>query len=409
MFKGPKPRLPTAFGHIYSNDGRTISPNIVDAARTSFNNALCKVKPAANVSLHDLLQRAIKNEEMKVERHEAEDAHLVQGALMLAMRQFLGDDLKLVSSEQLSARMVIPGGQLNFPEGGTSLLEPLLRDLPPDTLLLKQPVCTVRWGDALASEDSARAMVICCTGQVFSADYIVCTLPLGVLKEYSPRLFPNLPAQKTEAIAKLGMGRVNALCLEFEKPFWVPVEDGEVVQFAFGTKEQTPETEMKWWHSLTGLKEIPGNSQTLHGIVAGPGAKLLEDIKEDQIAEDVVQVLRQHTGNPLIPPPKNVVRSTWCSDPKFLGGTSFLGVEARIDHIHNLATPLVDQEGENNPVILFAGEATNETHLGTLHGAQLSGMREADRLISIVRMQQETEQAAQQIRSPETEMSVNMR
>jgi hypothetical protein len=400
MIKGPKPRLPAAFGNIYSDDGRTISPNIVDAARTSFYEALFKVKPTPNVPLHDLLGRAIKNEKLHLEKHDAEDARLVQGALMLAMRQYLGDDPKLVSAEQLAARMVIPGGQLKFPDGGKSLIETLLRDLPKDTLLLEQPVCTVRWGKSLANDDSeAPAMVVSCSGQVFPADHVVCTLPLGVLKQYSSRIFPNLPDQKQEAIDVLGMGRVNALCLEFEKPFWVPAQNGEVLQFAFGTKELKRSEEEKWWHSLTGFKQIDGKSQVLHGIVAGPGAKLLEDLSDEQIADDIVLVLRQHTGNILIPPPKNVIRSAWCSDPKYLGGTSFLGVNACIDHIRHLTEPLLDQEKVQNPVILFAGEATNELHLGTLHGAQLSGMREADRLISLVKMEQEEAQMSQRIRA----------
>lgn len=46
----------------------------------------------------------------------------------------------------------------------------------------------------------------------------------------------------------------------------------------------------------------------------------------------------------------------------------------------DLAEPLL-LTASQRPVIQFAGEATNEQHIASVHGAVESGWREADRLI----------------------------
>ncbi|XP_065334402.1 peroxisomal N(1)-acetyl-spermine/spermidine oxidase-like [Cloeon dipterum] len=385
LIKGPKPRLQAAFGHIYAADGRPISLGVVEAARTAFSNALAKVKPAANTSLLDSLKNALQNEAVVVESHELDDARRVHEALTLALRGIVGEDLSQVSAEHIETHSIIPGGQLSFPEGGASLISPLLRDLPSDALRLEQPVCTVRWGSFLEPVDPLPAKVICCSGEILPADFVLCTLPLGVMKQHAARLLPNLPKEKLEAIDRLGVGRSNVLCLEFEQPFWVPSTGGEVVQLAFAKEEMS---DNRWFACLTGLKQLGGNPRLLHGLVAGPGALHLEETTDQQIIEDVTALLRRHTGNPLIPEPIRVVRSAWCTDHNFLGGSAYLSVDARPEHIRTLAEPLCEEDDEERPVVLFAGEATNEAHLGTLHGAQLSGVREADRIIDAVAEQE---------------------
>ena len=55
--------------------------------------------------------------------------------------------------------------------------------------------------------------------------------------------------------------------------------------------------------------------------------------------------------------------------------------------INELAEPVWDyispRTAQRVPVLLFAGEATHPKFFSTIHGAILSGWREADRLISL--------------------------
>lgn len=46
----------------------------------------------------------------------------------------------------------------------------------------------------------------------------------------------------------------------------------------------------------------------------------------------------------------------------------------------DLAEPILSEN--NRPILQFAGEATNDHHFSTVHGAIESGWREADRVIS---------------------------
>ena len=61
-------------------------------------------------------------------------------------------------------------------------------------------------------------------GRSFISEYVVCTLPLGVLKglssESSVSFDPPLSASKIDAIKHLGMGVENKVILRFAKPFW---------------------------------------------------------------------------------------------------------------------------------------------------------------------------------------------
>ena len=45
--------------------------------------------------------------------------------------------------------------------------------------------------------------------------------------------------------------------------------------------------------------------------------------------------------------------------------------------------PLSIIDGER-PTVLFAGEATDMDHYGTVHGAMQAGAREADRIIALM-------------------------
>lgn len=53
-----------------------------------------------------------------------------------------------------------------------------------------------------------------------TADAVVCTVPLGVLKRNVIQFDPPLPEAKKEAIEKMGFGVINKVVLVFEKPFW---------------------------------------------------------------------------------------------------------------------------------------------------------------------------------------------
>ena len=78
-----------------------------------------------------------------------------------------------------------------------------------------------------------------------------------------------------------------------------------------------------------------------------------------------------------------VLRSRWCGSPYFRGSYSYPSAGAGGAAIDALAAPLVPAGGGGGGgVLCFAGEATSRRHTGCVHGAYLSGQREARRLIA---------------------------
>jgi CRP-like cAMP-binding protein len=65
-------------------------------------------------------------------------------------------------------------------------------------------------------------------------------------------------------------------------------------------------------------------------------------------------------------------RTRWTLDPESLGSYTYIAVGATPDDIRALAEPV-------GPTLCFAGEATHDRQWATVHGAYLSGLREAAR------------------------------
>lgn len=58
------------------------------------------------------------------------------------------------------------------------------------------------------------------TGEALSFDRVVITVPLGVLQEQDIEFDPPLPFVNRNAITALGMGRIEAIWLNFDEAFW---------------------------------------------------------------------------------------------------------------------------------------------------------------------------------------------
>lgn len=76
-------------------------------------------------------------------------------------------------------------------------------------LRLRTPVVQIRHGDSFAAVRTA-------SGQELTAQYVICTVPLGVLRTGGIQLEPPLPAETEAALGRLGVGRLEKLWLEFD-------------------------------------------------------------------------------------------------------------------------------------------------------------------------------------------------
>jgi monoamine oxidase len=106
----------------------------------------------------------------------------------------------------------------------------------------------------------------------------------------------------------------------------------------------------------------------LVAFITGRYNEQIADLSDAEVQERIMKVLRTMFG-PSIPAPTGMVRTRWERDPFAYGSYSHVPVGADPTDMDILAEPV----GR----VHFAGEATRWKHTGYVHGALLSGIREA--------------------------------
>lgn len=234
-----------------------------------------------------------------------------------------------------------------------SLLAPLAKGLD---IRLSSPVARVAY-------DANEVRVETATGEVLTADRAIVTVPLGVLQAGAIAFDPSLPAAKREAIARLEMGSLEKVILRWDTAFWPDVADAAWLHLG-KTRGDFP--------LILDLSAIAG-APTLALIHGGSRAReALDTLDGDALVADALAALGAVLGV-TIPAPVAAHVTRWRSDPYSRGSYSFPALGQSLDDFDVLAAPVGDR-------VLFAGEATARTTFGTVHGAVLSALREAQRL-----------------------------
>ncbi|XP_067002314.1 peroxisomal N(1)-acetyl-spermine/spermidine oxidase [Anabrus simplex] len=385
LLKPPLCRTDMGGGLFFSSDGHAIDTPISFLAANRFRQIEQQSMALFNLgcgTAHDSLlsffNNRIEQEVLTFPLEHRYDASRVMHGMVNTIRVNCGDDLSMVSAEQFGSQIQIPGGLVTIPLGFIGVIAPMLREIPERSIRYCKPVKQIRWGSATVT--GPRATVKCIDGEEFHADYVLVTVSLGVLKTQSDTLFcPELPPEKLEAITKLGYGDINKIFLEYKRPFWVWCEGA--IKLAWSNDELIDRTD--WVKGLCTFHEVAGSHNVIYAMVGGQEASYTEKISEEKIAEGCTNVLRRFTGDPALPYPTNVLRSKWCSDPYFCGAQSYMGLGSNVGHQCDLGQPLPGMTGGDAPTLLFAGEATTSGHYATVHGARLSGIREAERIAQL--------------------------
>jgi monoamine oxidase len=195
----------------------------------------------------------------------------------------------------------------------------------------------------------------------FSARYAVVTLPVGVLKAGAVRFEPELPAEKRRAIEDMGFGVVNRVALRFPSVFWS--RGTQFFGYASRSHGEFPAV-------MDASRFVP--APVLVAFISGSFARRNESLPDAQVVSALMRVLRTMFG-PDVPDPTGHLVTRWAADPFAGGAYPFARVGARGDDHAILARPV----GR----LLFAGEATHPLHNGFVHGAYLTGLREARRIL----------------------------
>jgi monoamine oxidase len=196
------------------------------------------------------------------------------------------------------------------------------------------------------------------------SDYVLLTVPLGVLKANVIQFVPALPSIKQNAVNKLGMNCVNKFLLIWDTAFW---DDEHYITY-------TPELRDKF-NYFVNIKKYHPTVNALMTFAYADYARLTESMSDAQIINEIMSHLKDMYGE-NIPQPKNILRTRWQSNENSFGAYSFTAVGSEMQHFDDLAE-------EINQKLFFAGEHTSIDYFSTAHGAYLSGLREADKMIKL--------------------------
>ncbi|MGR3806634.1 flavin monoamine oxidase family protein [Pasteurella testudinis] len=200
---------------------------------------------------------------------------------------------------------------------------------------------------------------------IAEADYVLVTVPLGVLKSNAIEFIPNLPAVKQNAIQKVGMNCVNKFLLTWDNAFW---DDVQYISY-------TPEIRDKF-NYFVNVKKFHPDVNALMTFAYADYARQTETMTDTEIIHEIMSHLKDIYGN-SIPHPTNMLRTKWQSNENAFGAYSYTAVGTEMQHFDDLAE-------EVNDKLFFAGEHTEADYFSTVHGAYLSGIREADKIIALI-------------------------
>jgi polyamine oxidase len=229
-------------------------------------------------------------------------------------------------------------------------------------LLVNQVVNNIKW-------DNNGVQVSTVTGELYTADYLLITFSIGVLKNNVVKFTPDLPAKILEPIYKIEMADYIKIFLKFPRKFW---DRKQYILYASKRRGYYPV-----WQDLEVDAGLPDEGLNILIItVTGEEATRVQYQSDEETQAEIMTVLRNVYGKD-IPDPIAFNYPRWRLDPLFYG--CYSNNPIGISHEDYVAL------ASNVSRMYFAGEATNELYNGFVHGAYFSGLNRAEKMLQDMR------------------------
>jgi monoamine oxidase len=214
----------------------------------------------------------------------------------------------------------------------------------------------------------------------------------SVLQSGYIKFSPPLPVTKVETINKFGMAVLNRVMLHFPRAFWP--SDTYTLGFlpnltaAFETSTNN-DADVRAWATAPLFSVAVNNAyedRPIHSgaimtfMIGGDSSASILSLSDQEIRARCLELLRDAFGATNVPEPTDMNITNWAGDAFAKGSYAYLRVGTDLTEAVDILTEPVNYDGR--PTIYFAGEATLKGPArGTTHGAFLSGMREAAKMI----------------------------
>ena len=329
---------------VFDINGTKYANNVLEEEEETYNNILKKLNGNKNLSFAAAFYKQYPN---------YKNNRLWTYMLSAFLEFDTGGDIYKLSSKDFYDDETFKGEDIIATNGYDNIANYLAKGLD------------IRLNNRVTEIDySGDKTLIKTDSQIYSADIVLITVPLGVLKKGIIQFNPKLPTQTQNAIDKIEMGAVNKFLLVWDKSFWN--EDLQYIGY-------TPKAKGKFNYFLNIKKFVDTNA--LMTFAFGDYSKTTEKMEDDAIIEEVMGHLRVIYGK-NIPKPKQMLRTKWNTNPYSYGAYSFSSNGISSDAFKIFESPVAGK-------LFFAGEHTILEYRGTVHGAYLSGIREAKKIVKI--------------------------
>ena len=255
-----------------------------------------------------------------------------------------------------------PGGDVLLPKGYDAIPALLADNLSIET---RHVVTGIEYNNGAATITGSKVIDGKTSQFTESARAVVVTVPLGVLKAGAIKFRPALPRRKLSAISKLGMGVLNKTYLEFPLVFWD--KDKELIGII-------PKEHGQWAECFNMYFYI--RKPVLLCFNAGDYGLEVEEWSDQETVDSLMARLRGVYGNDIPQPTQHLI-TRWGKDPYAMGSYSSMNLGSRPKDMKILGEKVGDS-------LFFAGEATDQPHHGTVHGALRSGRRVAQEVDQVM-------------------------
>jgi len=242
-------------------------------------------------------------------------------------------------------QFVEKGADLLIPRGYGTFLAAYAKDVE---VRLRTPVTRIRWnGRGVAAETPAG---------IVSARVAIVALPVSVITAGAVIFSPYLPVEVLQAHHDLPLGVMNKVALRFKRN----VFPNESLEFMTLRRSDS--------RGLEYLTRMWGENFCV-GLSAGRLAQELEAAGEAATIEHALGELATMLGGEVRRQFDRGATTAWAGDPWSRGSYSHC-LPGRFGARALLTRPVGGR-------LVFAGEHTEQTAYGTLHGAHMSGLRAA--------------------------------
>eukprot|EP00802_Teleaulax_amphioxeia_P004644 Tamp_04648.p1 GENE.Tamp_04648~~Tamp_04648.p1 ORF type:complete len:558 (+),score=66.67 Tamp_04648:730-2403(+) len=299
----------------------------------------------------------------------------------------------------------LPGPRiLPVPGGGYSeVVSKVASTLPAHSIIFNSPVTSI---SCTPLQHGGVACVRYDNGDEehsISAPVVILTVSLGVLQAPSLLFHPPLPMWKIEAIKRMRIGHVEKIFFEFSDQDWEQL-DSLLLSYISLFPSHEARDSLGLLQNITGLYRVPNTRYMCCWVTGEIACRQIQQAGDDALIDCLCREILPAYVTPAhgaqgVPRAKAVVRSTWSSSPTFRGSYSYIHRHSSPDDIALLGRPVAfhprgttrgtapneEEHRTATPTVLFAGEATHPSYYGTVHGAFMTGEREAERAIEILR------------------------